>query len=416
MLTWEAAREKVLNGVGILNAVERPVSATGGLVLAKDLRAPVAMPPFDNSAMDGFAVRAGDVSGAGPDSPKTLEVVGVQPAGRDRGLTLGPGEAVRIMTGAPIPSGADAVVMVEVTSFWDEKLRRARIPANQQEGKAVQIYKKVTVGTNIRRAGESVAQDSVMLTAGHLLHGAEIGLCLSVGIWEARVHPRPRVGVLSTGDELVQAGKPRGPGEIWDSNRPALLATLKELGFPTLDLGQSGDDPAELEQKIHRGVQEADFLLTSGGVSVGDYDLTREIFERMGSVEWYQVAVKPGKPQLFGTVEDTPVFGLPGNPVSSLVVFDQFVLPGLRKMSGRRDFLPEPFPARLADRIERKTGRVEFLRVKLTGTEGNREARSTGAQGSGILSSLTQANGYAILPADQEVIEAGSLVSCVWRQ
>lgn len=415
MLTWEAAREKVLNGVGVLTPCELPVQKAIGLVLAKDLRAPEAMPPFDNAAMDGFAVRTEDVCQADPTSPVTLRVVGQQPAGRDRTLTVGRGEAVRIMTGAPVPSGADAVVMVETTNFWDEKSRRARIPANSKEGETVQVYKEVTPATNIRRAGESVLKDSVMLTAGHVLHGAEIGLCLSVGIWNVTVHPRPRVGVLSTGDELVEPGKPRGPGEIWDSNRPALLATLEELGFPNLDLGQSGDDPKELEQKIRRGVRQADFLLTSGGVSVGDYDLTREIFERMGTVEWYQVAVKPGKPQLFGTVEDTPVFGLPGNPVSSLVVFDQFVLPGLKKMAGRRDFLPEPFPARLADRIHRKTGRVEFLRVRLSGNEGNWVAQSTGAQGSGILSSLTQADGYAILPADQEVLEAGSWVSCVWR-
>jgi molybdopterin molybdotransferase len=413
MLSWEEARQKVLDGVTKLPPEERPVGDAMGLALAEDVRAPEAMPPFDNSAMDGFAVRVEDVNTASPENPVTLEVVAQRPAGTSDAARVGPGQAIRIMTGAPIPDGADAVVMVEATNFWNPEIRRARPPEAGES--SVEIGKAVVPGTNIRPRGESVEPGSVVLESGHRIEGAELGLLLSVGVHRVRVHPLPRVAVLSTGDELVLPDREPGPGQIRDSNRPALLAVLESHGFPVLDLGLSGDNASVLATRIGKGAAESDFLLTSGGVSVGDLDLTREVLDQMGRVEAYQVAVKPGKPQVFGHLGDTPVFGLPGNPVSSLVVFEQFVLPALKKMAGRRNLFLPHFTARLATPVVRKRGRVEFMRVRLSVENGEWVAHSAGAQGSGVLSSMTGANGYAILPEDAERLGPGTSVPCQLR-
>jgi molybdopterin molybdotransferase len=312
------------------------------------------------------------------------------------------------MTGAPIPEGADAVVEVEATDAWDAQAGRSR-PVT---GPWVEIRKAVTPGYNVRRAGESVRAGEVVFAAGHRLRAPDIGLLISVGLQVVNVHSLPRVGILSTGSELVEPGQPLEPGQIRDSNRPALLLRLRELGYPAVDLGTSPDVEADLEARISNSLQDIDFLLTSGGVSVGDLDLTRTVLHRLGRVRSYRVAVKPGRPQLFGHVGRVPVFGLPGNPVSSLVVFDQFVLPALRKLAGRRDLLPPLFEAILQDPIGRRPGRVEFWRVRLEVEEGRWVARSTGPQGSGILSSLTRANGYAVLPADLERAEPGTVLRC----
>jgi molybdopterin molybdotransferase len=324
------------------------------------------------------------------------------------------GQAVRIMTGAPVPDGADTVVMVESTNFWNPGTHRAR-PASDDDRNQVEIRKAPAPGANVRREGESVEAGSVFLEAGTRVGGSEIGLSLSVGVTEVSAHPLPRVGVLSTGDELVPTGSTPGPGQIRDSNRPALLATLGRYGFPTLDLGLAGDDADLIESRVRQGAEEADFLITSGGVSVGDADLTREVLARIGDVECYRVAVKPGKPQLFGHIGSTPVFGLPGNPVSSLVVFDVFVLPALLKMAGRRTLFQPLFNARLAVPVSRKSGRVEFMRVRVDSEDGVWTARSTGPQGSGVLSSMTNANAYAILPSHADRLEAGSTVMCMFR-
>ena len=408
MLTWEAARDKVLAGVAPLPPVTAAVADALGRALAGDVAAPEDMPPFDNSAMDGFAVQSGDVAGASPETPVALKVVAEQPAGTS-GAVIGTGEAVRIMTGAPIPDGADAVVMIEATNFWDPVTKRGRRPSGAEAG-ALRVRGEVKPGTNIRSRGESVRAGTVMLERGHVVRGAEIGLLLSVGVLVVRVHPLPRVGVLSTGDELVPASRTPGPGQIRDSNRPALLAALTARGFPVLDLGLAGDDREALRAGIARGAAEADFLLTSGGVSVGDRDVTRDVLAGMGSVESYQVAVKPGKPQLFGHLGKTPVFGLPGNPVSSLVVFDQFVLPALKKMAGRTDTVWPVFTARMGSLVRRRPGRLEFLRVRLEPEDGVWVARTTGPQGSGVLSSMARANGYAILPPEAERLEPGDPV------
>lgn len=415
MLSWIEAREKVLAGVEPLPAESLPAAEALGRALAAPAMARWSMPPFDNSAMDGFAVRAGDVTGATASAPITLEVIGERMAGTSAALTVGPSQAVRIMTGAPLPEGADAVVPVEDTPFWDPERLRARRPRDAEEAGRVAIRREVSPGANVRRAGEAVASGSVILEAGHRIGGAEIGLLLAAGVEAVSVHRIPRVAVLSTGDELVPPGETPGPGRIPDSNRPALLGVLRRLGFGTVDLGLAPDRAPELESRIRTGLPGADFLITSGGVSVGDLDLTRTVLEAMGQVESYRVAVKPGKPQLFGRVLEVPVFGLPGNPVSSLVVFDQFVLPALKKMAGRRDLYPEVFPARLGGPVRRKAGRVEFLRVRLRVEDGEWVALPTGPQGSGILTSMAHADGYAVLPQEAASLEAGDRVPCQFR-
>jgi molybdopterin molybdotransferase len=311
------------------------------------------------------------------------------------------------MTGAPLPTGADAVVQIEEPDAWDTTADRA-LPGGTEVG----IRLAVPPGHNVRRAGESVQAGEVVFEAGHRLRAQDVALLQSVGIEEVNVHSLPTVGVLSTGSELIEPGKPLEQGQIWDSNRTALLLRLRETGFPGVDLGTVPDEEDLLEAHIRGALPRVDFLLTTGGVSVGDLDLTRTVLGRLGRIQTYRVAVKPGMPQLFGHVGRVPVFGLPGNPVSSIVVFDQFVLPGLRKLSGRRDLVAPLFEAILQDPIRRRPGRVEFWRVRLHVDAGRWVARSCGSQGSGVLSSMTRANGYALLPADLERAEAGSTVPC----
>jgi molybdopterin molybdotransferase len=412
-LSWEEARSKVVTSVAPLPPTDAAVRDALGLAVAETVRSPEAMPPFDNSAVDGFALRAADVAGATAEHPVTLRVLGRRPAGPGFDFRVEPGTAVRVMTGAPVPAGADAVVMIETTSAWDPVRGASRPEA--AEAPEVAVGHAPSPGDNVRPRGESVAAGDPMLEPGHVIGAAEVGLLLAVGVVRVRVHPRPRVGVLSTGDELVPAEATPGPGEIRDSNRPALLAALVAEGFPAIDLGLAPDDEPGLTAAVAAGARRVDFLLTSGGVSVGDKDLTRRVLGSLGEVEAYRVAVKPGMPQVFGRLGKTPVFGLPGNPVSSLVVFEEFVLPALRRMAGRAELLPPLFEARLTAPVTRKPGRVEFLRVRL-GTDGGRwTASPTGPQGSGILSSMTKADGYAILSAEAERLEAGDTVLCRFR-
>jgi len=358
--------------------------------------------------MDGFAVRATDTAGASSDSPISLRVAAHQTAG-DTGARVEPGTAVRIMTGAPIPEGADAVVPVEHTNLWMPEKRKAR---PQAPGTPVEIEREASPGANVRRAGESVNIGDTFLEAGQMIRAHETALLISVGVELVNIHPLPRVGVISTGDEIVPSPEIPGPGQIRDSNRPGLLRRLAEIGTLPVDGGLVRDDPAALESRIARLLPDVDFLITSGGVSVGDKDFTRDVLARMGDVEAYAVAVKPGKPQVFGRIGQVPVFGLPGNPVSSMVVFDQFVLPALRVMAGRRDILPPEFNAELRGEIRRRPGRDEFARVKLAVEDGIWTASPTGPQGSGVLSSMTKANGYAMIPADAATLSAGAILRC----
>jgi molybdopterin molybdotransferase len=410
-LDLDTARRRVLEDARPLPPVEAEVLAARGLALAETVIAREAMPPFDNAGMDGFAVRALDTAGASAERPAALRIAGRRFAGAGMAPTVAAGQAVRVMTGAPIPPGADAVVPIEHTDAWDGERGAARTAETDTVG----VRRPAAAGDNVRPRGESVALGGVLLEAGHVLGAAEIGLLIAVGHLRVAVHPRPTVGVLSTGDEVVPPEAVPDPGEIRDSNRPALLAALEGDGFRALDLGLVRDDADALRDAVISATGRVDFLLTSGGVSVGDRDLTRHVLAELGAVEAYRVAVKPGMPQVYGRIHGVPVFGLPGNPVSSLVVFEEFVLPALRRMAGRREVLPPWFDARLAETVVRKPGRVELLRVRLTVEAGAWTARPSGGQGSGMLSAMTRANGYAILSADAERIEAGTVVSCRFR-
>ena len=408
---WEEARAWVVDGVSVLPPTRVSVAEAWGHALAEDLHAPESMPPFDNTAMDGFALRSADAAKASPENPVRLRVVGDLPAGSPERPRVEPGTAVRVMTGAAIPEGADAVLPVEDTDAWDPVKGKAETGSRPAPSE-VQALRPVRPGANVRRTGESVRRGEPLLPAGKVLRGPEIALLNAVGIGEVNVHSLPRVGVLTTGDELVPAGQEPERGQIRDSNRPGLLAAIRDQGFVPVDLGLSPDDEDELVRRIPDGARKVDFLLTSGGVSVGEFDLTRRVLDRVGDVRAYMVAVKPGRHQVFGHVGTTPVFGVPGNPVSSLLVFEQFVLPALKKMAGRRRLFRPLFPAVLAETVPHGPGRTEFVRVRLEAGPEGWVARPTGPQGSGILTSLTRADGYALIDGNTGDVPAGARVLC----
>jgi molybdenum cofactor synthesis domain-containing protein len=376
--------------------VEVPLAEALGTVAAAEVLAPEPVPAFDNSAMDGFAVRAADVAGA----PTTLRVVGTQLAGPVVPLEVGPGEAVRIMTGAAVPAGADAVVMIERTS-----------PA--PDGGSVVVEAAVDRGTAVRRTGDDLRAGDVVVAPGTVLTPGRLGVLASVGAATVAVHRRPRVGVLSTGDELVDVDRPLEPGLVRDSNRPTLLALVETSGFVPVDLGRAPDDEAAITSAVHSAVEGCDAVLTSGGVSMGDVDLVKVVLDRIGDMRWFQVAVKPAKPFAFGTVEGMPVFGLPGNPVSSMVSFELFARPALRRMAGFGEgSLERPGVRAVADEDLRRQpdGKVHYLRVVTRrGPDGRWGVRSAGGQGSHQLAAMAAADGLAVLP-DGDGVAAGGEV------
>lgn len=397
MLSLEEARARINGTVPVLPAVELDFREAAGLVLAEDIVADADLPAWPNSGMDGWAVRAVDTAGASANAPARLRIVGDLPAGRAADRAVGEGEAVRIMTGAPIPPGADAVAIVEIS---------------RTEGSVVLLSEPSRPGANIRRAGESLRAGELALSAGTPLRPADVGLLASLGRTRVRVHPRPRVGVLSSGDELVPPDATPGPGQIRDSNRFTLIAHLAALGFPAVDLGNALDREDDIADLFRRGAGSCDVVVSSGGVSVGDHDLTRTVLARLGTMEFWRVAIRPGKPLAFGLIEGKPVFGLPGNPVSSLVVLDQVVRPALRRMAGHRRLLRDTWRAVLEEPIRRAPGRIEFIRAVIHWKDGRFVARSTGPQGSGILTSLSRANGFLVVPPEIQELPAGIEVDC----
>ncbi|HEY8525341.1 MAG TPA: gephyrin-like molybdotransferase Glp [Acidimicrobiales bacterium] len=404
MITLEEATAHVLAGCAPRPArrVARPDAV--GCVLAADVRAGEDVPPFANTAMDGYAVRAADVASA----PVTLPVVAEVAAGHPAPRALQPGEAMRIFTGAPMPEGADAVVMVE----WTERL---------DGGDRVAIQRPVAPGTHIRPAGDDLRAGEPVFAAGDHLTPAHVGVLASLGIDEVAVHPRPRVGVLSTGDELVEGPRPLRPGEIRDSNRPTLLALVARSGFEAVDLGTAPDDEGAITAALRRGVETCDAVLSSGGVSMGDADLVKVVLDRMGDMRWMQVAIRPAKPLAFGTVRPpegppVPVFGLPGNPVSSMVSFELFARPGIRRLAGHPDHrLHRARLAAVADEpLTRKPdGKVHFARVTVAvDGDGVLRVRPSGGQGSHQLGAMAKADGLAVLP-DGEGVPAGGRVRVI---
>ncbi|HEX7878267.1 MAG TPA: gephyrin-like molybdotransferase Glp, partial [Candidatus Eisenbacteria bacterium] len=341
MLTLPEAKQRILAALPVMPVLETSFTAALGHILAEDVVAGEDLPPFANSSMDGFAVRAADLAAASSESPARLLVVDDLPAGRAPTRGVAAGETIRIMTGAPIPPGADAVAIVETS---------------QPDGQHVLIDKPVRAGANIRLAGESVPRGSLALAAGSLVRAAEVGLLASLGVTRVRVFGKPVVALVSSGDELVPPDSAPGPGQIRDSNRFTLAAHLASLGYTVLDGGNAPDVESELEDHFRRAIAAADVVVSTGGVSVGDHDLTRIVLSRLGTMDFWRVAIRPGKPLAFGFIEGKPVFGLPGNPVSSLVVLDQIVRPALRRMAGHQRTDRETWKAVLEEPIRRAPG------------------------------------------------------------
>lgn len=396
MIPLDEARAFVLSGCQVAAPAEVPLRAARGLVLARAVDAPEDIPPFANSAVDGFAVRAADVA----PTPVTLRVVATVAAGAAPDREVGAGEAIRIMTGAPMPPGADAVVMVEVTEL-------------SADGASVVINEPVEPGAAIRAAGEDVRAGQRVFEPGTELGPGHLGVLSSLGMLTAPVRPRPRVGVLSTGDELVEGPAPLAPGQIRDSNRVALLALLDQAGCTGVDLGLVPDTEADITAAILRGVAECDALVTSGGVSMGAFDFVKVVLDRIGDMRWMQVAIRPAKPLAFGTVDGVPVFGLPGNPVSSMVSFELFARPALRKMMGVPEaaWVRATVPAVADEPMPRRAdGKVHFDRVLAAyGTDGRLHVRSAGGQGSHQLTAMAHAGALAVVPNGTGV-GAGDLV------
>jgi molybdopterin molybdotransferase len=407
------ARRHVLERCPPLAPVSMPVGDALGCVTAAAVVCEERVPPFDNSAMDGFALRAADVAGAGPASPVVLRVVGTLHAGSSPDLAVGEGEAVRIMTGAPLPAGADAVVMVESTTELDS-------------GAAVEVREAVPPGRNVRPAGDDLRPGEVVIEAGVEITPARVGVLATLGRETVEVHPRPRVGVLSTGDELVDGPGALGPGQIRDSNRPMLLALVRASGFAPVDLGRVPDDLEAIRAVLGSASRACDAVITSGGVSMGQADLVKVVLDEAGELRWMQVAIKPAKPFAFGTLARggsggvrVPVFGLPGNPVSSVVSFELLARPALRQMAGFPvDQLDRPRVMAVADAPlpRRPDGKVHFVRVVCRyGEDGAYHVRSAGGQGSHQLGSLTGANALAVLP-DGDGAGVGDAVEVILLQ
>jgi molybdenum cofactor synthesis domain-containing protein len=383
LVALDDVRAEILSAVTALAPVAVDLADAHGLVLAADVVAGEDVPPFANTAMDGYAVRAVDTAGATADAPMRLRVVGELPAGRAPSTPVGAGEAIRIMTGAPMPAGADAVVMVERTA------------TDGADGVLVQM--EVVGGLHVRAAGGDLTTGEVVFPAGTRLAAAHVGVLRSVGATTVQAFPRPRVGVLSTGDELVESG-PLEPGKIRDSNRPMLLALAREAGMEAVDLGRAPDDEDTITRMLEDALERCDAVLTSGGVSVGDYDYVKAALERLGSLQWRQVAIKPAKPLAFGVVRDTPLFGLPGNPVSSLVSFELFARPALLQLAGDpHRFRPEVVARAGTDLLRRPDGKLHLDRVRVRWSDGGYVAARTGDQASNVLSATALANALALL-------------------
>jgi molybdopterin molybdotransferase len=391
----DEARRRILAEVTAVQGRERiALRSALGRVLAEDIHSPIDVPGHTNSAVDGYALAANELPANGE---REFRIRGTAWAGRPFAGRVGAGECVRIMTGAPLPPNPDTAVMQEQVRASGE---RVRIGAGH------------TRGENVRAAGEDLARGALALAAGQSLRPAELGLVASLGFPEVSVYRRLRVAFFSTGDELRSLGEPLGAGEIYDSNRYTLYGMLTRLGAEILDLGVVPDRREAVRDVFTQAAAMADAIITSGGVSVGEADYVKETLATLGGVSFWQIAMKPGRPLAFGHVGPAAFFGLPGNPVSVMVTFHQFVQPALQRMMGETDVgAPPTFPVRCADRFRKRPGRTEFQRAVLTrDAAGALVVHSTGQQGSGILRSMSLANCYVILPEPAGDIEPGTLV------
>jgi molybdopterin molybdotransferase len=395
-LPVETARAAIRSAITPVSANERvAVRASLGRVLGEDVVSTVNVPAHDNAAMDGWAVRASDL---GPNGETTLREVGVAYAGRKFDRDVASGQCVRVMTGAVMPSGTDTVVIQEVVRVDGDRIV---VPAGQKQGQ------------NRRLAGEDLALGRVVLHAGRTIRPAELGLLASLGRAEVRVRRKLRVAFFSTGDELASIGAPLKEGEVYDSNRYTLYGMLARLGVDLIDMGVVRDDPAELERAFKEAAASADAIVTSGGVSVGEADFTRELLGRLGEVLFWKIAMRPGRPMAFGRIDGAYFFGLPGNPVAVMVTFYGFVRDALLALAGRTDDYALPLVrVPCATALRKKPGRTEFQRGILErGASGEWTARITGSQGSGVLRSMSEANCFIVLEHERGDVKPGDLVS-----
>ncbi len=404
MLGVDDALERVLSAFVPLDPVEVPLLAALGMVLTEPVVAGEDVPPFRNSAMDGYAVRAVDTLGASAEHPIRLQIAGETPAGSSRRLTVAPGCAVRIMTGAAMPDGADAVVRFEET---DEPVRPVVGGPNRERPATVGVTRPAKPWDNVRPAGEDVRRGAHVLPAGARLRPPEIGLLAALNRPMVTVHRRPRVAILSTGDEVVDLGPPLGRGQIRNSNSYTLAAMVQRLGGEASLLGVARDSVGALRAKLAEG-WNADLIVTSGGVSLGDYDVVKDVLQAEGEIAIWQVRMKPGKPLAFGHVRGTPLLGLPGNPVAAAVSFEQFGRPAMLTMLGRRDVAIPTVEATVAERLDNRGQRRHFVRVALERDGTGYLARSAGEQGAGVLTSLVHADGLLVVPEHLELVEPGT--------
>ena len=384
-----AARREVLSAMRLLPIVGVPLGEAQGLALASDVIAPHAVPSFANSAMDGYAVRVADVA----DPPAVLRISEDVPAGHVASGSVQPGSVIKIMTGAPIPEGAEAVVKVEDTE---------PVP-----GGRVRIMASVAMGTAVRPAGGDLAEGQLVMPAGVRLGPVHLGVLATIGVSAPKVRRRARVAVLSTGDELFPAdSQSLPPGGIRDSNRPLLKGLLADVGVEIVDLGIIPDQEDQLRAALREASSSADVTVTSGGVSMGEYDLVKQVLSSLGDIGLWKVAMQPAKPFAFGLIHGTPLFGLPGNPVSALVAFEQFVRPSLLKMMGARALFRPRVPAVAGHPLRTNPEKTVFVRVVVDSEDGRMVARSSGGQGSNVLSAAAVANGMAVVPKGVgEVVE-----------
>jgi len=395
MLEIGEAQHKILEDIPVLGRERIHILEALGRVLAENIEAVRDVPSADNSAMDGYCCKAKDIEGASPDNPIRLKIIGESPAGRPFQGEVGSDEAVRVMTGGLIPNGADTVIMVEDTNH---------------DGDYVVCLKDPGVAAHIRRRGEDVLVGETVLSQGDIIRAPEVGMLATLGHAYVHVYQRPIVAILSTGDELVDLDEPFTPGKVVCSNSYSLAAQVAECGAIPLSLGIANDDHGSQRRRISDGLR-ADVLVTSGGVSVGNYDMVKDTLAQLGmQLKFWKVNMKPGKPLVFGSIQNKPVFGLPGNPTSAMISFEQFVRPALLKMMGHKNLWRPLTDAVLEEDVHIFSDRLHFVRCKLRDKEGTILAKPTGTQSSGALRSMILADGLMILPPDKYPFKAGNSV------
>lgn len=398
MISYEQAKNLVMERARVLGKEELALAGALGRVAAAEIRSKIPVPPFRNSAVDGYAVRSEDT--AGQTGPTSLRLLAEQPAGEYFGKRLGRGQTVKVMTGAPVPAGANSVVPVE--------------EAEEKDG-VIFIKREFKAGENVREAGEDVKKGQMIIAAGTVLRAPHLGLLAACGVSRVKVYRRPKVAVLITGNELCRPGEKLVPGKIYDSNSIILEALLKTCPAELVDLRQVKDDLKSLTAALRAARAKAEVIITSGGVSVGDYDLVKEVARKLGAEEvFWKVAQKPAKPLAFYQLRKGRrpawLFGLPGNPGAVMISFEEYVRPFIKKVSGRRDFWPREVEAVLTTPFRKKRGRLNFVRVRLERVEGTWRAMPSGQQESGIISSLAETDGLALIPAEADFLPEGTRV------